>query len=269
MSRGLEGENPRHIGDPAQRAQPPGAAGAPDGRPRVLISRCLLGHRVRYDGRDKHQPALAPLLARWRVVGVCPELEAGLGVPRPPMDLVGPPGAARAMERASGRDLTPLMTPAVARLVADLRDAGLDGAVLKARSPSCGTGSAARYDRIDDPEPADRVDGVFAAALRGLDPPPRLADERAMADDLARARFALAVELRAALRAVRGPDGLDALWARWAAGPLGAGLRAAGLERAMMRALADDRATLVGHIDRAVDRSPATCISGVHPMNGS
>ncbi len=266
-----EGLKRRHIGDPTAPAQA-------EARPRVLVSRCLLGHRVRYDGRDKHQPALAALLDRWRLLAICPELEAGLGVPRPPMDLVGPPGAARPIERASGRDLEPLMTPAIARLTADIHDAGgLDGAVLKARSPSCGLGSAARYDRVDDPAPAARVDGVFAAALRGLRPAPRLIDEGQLADPEQRARFALAVELRRrALNAARWGDvrGLDGVWRAWHAGPLAEALRAAKLDRKRMHHLADDPNALVGHIDAVVEclparRLPATPAAGVHQTIGS
>jgi len=55
---------------------------------RVLVSACLLGERVRYDGREKSSPH--PVLTRWlaegRVVKVCPEVEGGLPVPRPPAE---------------------------------------------------------------------------------------------------------------------------------------------------------------------------------------
>lgn len=258
-----EGSKPRHIGDPRAAAQA-------DLRPRVLVSRCLLGHRVRYDGRDKHQSALDPLLGGWRVVGVCPELAAGLGVPRPPMDLVGPPGAARPVERASGRDLSAAMAPTVARLVTDFGEGGgLDGAILKARSPSCGIGSAARYDAVDDVDPAARVDGVFAAAVRGLAPPPRLIDEVGLADADRRARFAIAVHLRAQVRHAADAAALARLYDAWTRTPLGTALEAIGLHRRGWIALKDDRACLVGHIDRAVDRLPATFGSGVHLMIGS
>lgn len=248
------GRKPRHIGDPGRATQPDGAP-----RPRVLVSRCLLGHAVRYDGRDKRLPALTAWIGRWAVIGLCPELEAGLGVPRPPMDLVGPEEAPRPMERASGRDLSSLMAPVLARV----HGLGpLDGAVLKARSPSCGIGSAARYDRIDDPAPAARVDGVFAAALRGLDPPPLLVDEHTLR--AAPDRFAAAVQLRAELRAADDPVGL---WPAWRDGPHGPALRAAGVDRSTLGHLSGDRVALVRHIDRAMilETRPA----GDHLYDGS
>lgn len=253
------GRKPRHIGDPARATQP---EAADEPRPRVLISRCLLGHAVRYDGRDKHLAALDPLIGRWRVLPLCPELEAGLGVPRPPMDLVGPRETARPVERASGRDLTAEMAPVLARVRSMPPP---DGAVLKARSPSCGLGSAARYDHIDDPAPAERVDGVFAAALRRLDPPPALIDEPTLAADPA--PFAAAVALRAGLRAARDPEALDRLWTDWQAGPHGPALRAAGLDREALGRLSGDRVTLVRHIDRAVGLE--TCPPGDHLYYGS
>src|SRR6266446_4433551 len=57
-------------------------------RPRIGISACLLGERVRYDGRDKRDAWLVDVLGRdveW--VSVCPEVEAGFGTPREPMAL--------------------------------------------------------------------------------------------------------------------------------------------------------------------------------------
>lgn len=251
-ARILEGEG-RHLADRRDLAQP-----------RVMISRCLLGDAVRYDGRDKRLGLLDDLRPGWSVVPVCPELEAGLGVPRPPMDLVGPPGAATPMERASGRDLGPVMAPVCARHRARWAAEGLDGAVLKRRSPSCGTGTAARYDRRTDPEPAERVDGVFAAALRTLDPPPALIDEVELAEVGARAAFVFAVEMRHLLRTV---------------GPGAVGPALAEQVVFLRRQTADeidfgdigasvDRTRVVEHIDR-VATALATVRRGDHQTNGS
>lgn len=239
----------------------------------MVVSRCLLGHPVRYDGGDKRQPGLMGLLAEWQVIAVCPELEAGLGVPRPPMDLVGPPGTERVVVRATGVDHGPALAAAIARLTARWAAGGVDGAILKARSPSCGLGSAARYDRIDDPAPAARVDGLFAAAMRRPGPdgiPPAAIHERALADPAARQRFRWAVRLRAELRRARTPAELAALWAHWRAAPHAAPLRAAGIGEGRFPAgvmVSGDRVALVGHIDRAL--SLATIAPSDHPTNGS
>ena len=63
---------------------------------RLGISSCLLGQRVRYDGGHQQDRSLAGTLGRlFDLVPVCPEVEAGLGVPREPMRLVGGPGRLR------------------------------------------------------------------------------------------------------------------------------------------------------------------------------
>src|SRR5690606_41678589 len=62
---------------------------------KVLVSRCLLGHRVRYDG-GAHGPF--DLLQQWldegRVVALCPEVAGGLPTPRPPAEIRGGQGGA-------------------------------------------------------------------------------------------------------------------------------------------------------------------------------
>ncbi len=58
---------------------------------KIGISRCLLGQRVRYDGADKYSRICNEDLAeRFELVSVCPEVDAGLTVPRPPVELQSP-----------------------------------------------------------------------------------------------------------------------------------------------------------------------------------
>jgi len=114
------------------------------GRPRVGISRCLLGDEVRYDGGHKRDALLLSMLGalvEW--VPLCPEVEAGMGTPREAIDLVEsdggvPAGLARVrlLGVSSRTDWTETMTTwstARARTLGDL-----DGYVLKSDSPSCG-----------------------------------------------------------------------------------------------------------------------------------
>ena len=115
-------------------------------RPRVMVSRCLLGEAVRFDGGHRALVGLRESLASiWEWVPVCPEVEAGMPVPRPPIDLVGVGGRWTVVESATGRDVTaPLLAVARAR-TAQATEMGLDGALLKARSPSCAIGDARRF----------------------------------------------------------------------------------------------------------------------------
>ncbi len=163
----------------------------PRTRPRVGISRCLLGEDVRYDGTHKLDADLIAALAphvEW--VPVCPEVEAGMGTPREPIQLVarddGVPSAGayvRLLGVDSGEDWTARMH-AWARARADaLRRLQLSGFILKARSPSCGI----RDVRIEDDARTGR--GLFAQAIVDAMPDLPIADEDGLRDPAALGEF--------------------------------------------------------------------------------
>jgi uncharacterized protein YbbK (DUF523 family) len=114
-------------------------------KPALLISRCLLGEPVRYDGARKALPdaMLASLAERYRLVPVCPELLGGLPTPRPPAELQGGDGqAARAgtarVLTATGEDQTSAFVAGAAQAVQIAQRQQARMALLKADSPSCG-----------------------------------------------------------------------------------------------------------------------------------
>lgn len=132
---------------------------------RLGVSSCLLGEAVRYDGGHKRDRFLTDVLGRHiEFVPVCPELESGLGVPRPAMRLVREGRALRLRETLSGRDHTARMQRFAARRLRALRTLELSGYVLKKSSPSCGMARV----QVFDAKGAVRRDGsgLFAAALR-------------------------------------------------------------------------------------------------------
>ncbi|MCC6333029.1 MAG: DUF523 domain-containing protein [Myxococcales bacterium] len=104
---------------------------------KVLVSACLLGERVRYDGSDERVDS--GVLARWeaegRVVRVCPEVAGGLPVPRPPAELQ-PDGR---IADVNGRDVSGAFRAGAQHAVALAREHGVAVAVLKEGSPSCGS----------------------------------------------------------------------------------------------------------------------------------
>ena len=112
---------------------------------RILVSACLIGAPVRYDGTGK---ALAsPVLARWqaegRLVTVCPEMLGGLPTPRPAAEISGGDGAAVLAGRArirtrDGDDVTDAFVAGAEAALATAREAGCRFALLMPRSPSCG-----------------------------------------------------------------------------------------------------------------------------------
>jgi len=165
---------------------------ADDSPPRVGVSACLLGREVRHDGGHKRADSLVEALGpRVEWVPVCPEVELGMGVPRPPIRLERRAGELRLVEPGSGADHTRAMSRFAARRVRELAALGLSGYVLKSGSPSCGmervrvrraNGSSLRNGR-----------GMFAAALLARLPGLPVEEEGRLADAALRESFAVRV----------------------------------------------------------------------------
>ncbi len=108
-------------------------------KPRILISSCLMGEEVRYDGSHKKNPFIISALSRWsQLVPLCPEVEAGLGIPRPPIELVSEKESVLVVEVESRRDVTEKIRSAISRFAEQQPLGEIHGAILKSRSPSCG-----------------------------------------------------------------------------------------------------------------------------------
>jgi uncharacterized protein YbbK (DUF523 family) len=133
-------------------------------RTRILVSACLLGAPVRYNGTDKKTNH--PILQRWidegRVVSACPEVLGGLGTPRPPAEIIQV-GGARRVRANTGRDVTAEFERGAADALEQAVRHGARVAILKEGSPSCG--STFVYDGTFT---STRVDGegVTTALLR-------------------------------------------------------------------------------------------------------
>ncbi len=122
----------------------------------VLVSACLIGEACRYDGRANEKPPVARALEGKSVVPVCPEAGAGLGIPRPAVELEGGTGVdvlhggARAKEKASGVDRTEAFLRGAKLALQAAQQHGATVAILKERSPSCGTHQVYRSGTLVD-----------------------------------------------------------------------------------------------------------------------
>ena len=132
---------------------------------RVGISACLLGQEVRWDGGHKRDRFLTDVLAPYfEWVPVCPEVEIGMGTPRPPVRLVrGDGDEPRMLDPKGGRDWTRAMQGWARRRLRALAADDLCGYVLKSGSPSCGMERVKVYGPGGMPEKSGT--GVFAAEL--------------------------------------------------------------------------------------------------------
>jgi uncharacterized protein YbgA (DUF1722 family)/uncharacterized protein YbbK (DUF523 family) len=133
-------------------------------KPRLGISTCLLGERVRYDGGHKRDPFLVDTLGEcveW--VPVCPEVACGLPTPREAMRLVGDPDDPKLLTQKTHRDITPQMKAWAARRLDELEREGLDGYIFKSKSPSSGMTRVKVYDA--NGVPAKVGVGIWARAF--------------------------------------------------------------------------------------------------------
>ncbi|MGW0447019.1 DUF523 domain-containing protein, partial [Streptosporangium sandarakinum] len=114
---------------------------------RILVSACLMGRRVRYDGAAKTSDDA--LLAAWRKEGrlipFCPEVSGGLPVPRPAAEIEGGAGGAAVLDgaarvlTAAGADVTGAFLAGAHAALEAARASGVRLAILKEASPSCGS----------------------------------------------------------------------------------------------------------------------------------
>lgn len=154
--------------------------------PRVGVSACLLGQNVRYDGGHKRDSFTAEELGRqFTLVPVCPEVELGMGVPRPPVRLERSARGVRMVAVASRIDHTDAMNRFAARRASELEALDLSGYVLKKNSPSCGPSGVPIHGR----GAARPGSGLFAAALRDRMPLLPVVDEGDLADGAGQGHF--------------------------------------------------------------------------------
>lgn len=105
---------------------------------KVLVSACLLGAQVRYDGRDNLLDH--PVIKRWqqqgRLVAACPETLGGLPTPRPPAEVQT--RFPILITTDADEDVTPQFLSGAEQTLELAHKHGCCCALMKARSPSCG-----------------------------------------------------------------------------------------------------------------------------------
>lgn len=102
----------------------------------IVVSKCLLGVPCRYDGKSCPVQAVIDLGKNHKLIAVCPETMAGLPVPRFPME-VDRDGYAI---NVNGQDFTEKLIEQGNVILSMMRDNNCTKAILKSKSPSCGSG---------------------------------------------------------------------------------------------------------------------------------
>ena len=100
---------------------------------KILVSACLLGKNCKYNGGNNYSPAVAEFVKDKEVLSICPEMMAGMGCPRTPIEIVD----GVLMDR-NGNNVDAAMGAAVAKSMELIRKEDIQCAILQSRSPTCG-----------------------------------------------------------------------------------------------------------------------------------
>lgn len=170
-------------------------------RPRVVVSQCLGFAACRYNAQVVNDDFVARLAPHVEFLEVCPEVEIGLGVPREPIRLVRrrDESGVGLVQPATSRELTSEMREFSARFLDGIT--GVDGFVLKNRSPSCGTAGVKIYPEAGG-APIGKAPGMFAAAVLERFGDSAIEDEGRLRNRAIREHFLLRLHAFARLRAV-------------------------------------------------------------------
>lgn len=157
----------------------------------IGISSCLVGHKVRYDGGHQyHAGTVETLIGEFELIPFCPEVEIGLVVPRPKIQLVDVAGKITCVDGATKRiDYTQKLLQCCDQQMDWLKR--ISGYVLKTKSPSCGL-SKVKTDYQGEIKPIGR--GIFASRLAELFPELPLIEEDQFEDSKFTAKFLKAVK---------------------------------------------------------------------------
>ena len=139
---------------------------------KIVVSACLLGRNCKYNGGNNDDPRVAAFVEGQEVIEVCPEVLAGMGIPRIPMEIKD----GRLVNR-EGADVDAPNRRAVEAILEQLRGEDIDCVILKSRSPTCGVHQV--YDGTFTGTLVDGM-GIFARAL--LDAGYRVVDAEDLAD---------------------------------------------------------------------------------------
>lgn len=168
-------------------------------KPRIVVSLCLGFEHCRYDGSVIPDEVIAAMGDHVEFVAICPEVEIGLGTPRPPIRLVQMGGGVHLVQPKTERDLTEPMQLFSRQFLSSLRP--VDGFILKNRSPSCAISDSPLYTANGKGRLRKRPGMFGEAVLDGFGDLP-VEDEGRLTNRSVREHFFTAIFSLGALRQV-------------------------------------------------------------------
>jgi len=170
-------------------------------KPKVVISKCLGFDACRFNGEILQDRFVSKLESHVDFVPVCPEVEIGLGTPRPVVRLVSSTQGLRMIQPSTGADLSDSMRRFSSDFVVSIRD--VDGFILTHRSPSCGIGDAKYYAGPEKGAALGKTSGLFAEAVLKCFAHLAIEDDARLSNLRIREHFLTRIFAFARLRALR------------------------------------------------------------------
>lgn len=125
---------------------------------KYVVSACLAGIKCTWDGKAKPNKKVIDLVEQGKAIPVCPEQLGLLSTPRPPAGIK----AGRVFTK-DGKDITKKFQKGAEKALRIAKKAGCQRAILKSKSPSCGSGKI--FDGTFSGNLIES-DGIFAALLK-------------------------------------------------------------------------------------------------------
>ncbi len=135
-------------------------------KPRIVVSSCLCGENVRYDGKPVKDFLAKDLSKHVDIIGVCPEVSIGLPVPRDPIIVVRGEKDIKIVNPKTQEDFTDRLEEFSKTFIKNLKD--IDGFLLKSKSPSCGVSGTKTYKNENGTGFLYRRYGIFAKNIKNL-----------------------------------------------------------------------------------------------------
>ncbi len=169
-------------------------------RPTILVSSCLGFAPCRYDGGQLYSGIVDMLTGHVNCIDVCPEMEAGFGVPRSSIRLCMDHEKMEVWQPAQLRTVTRELQQAVDSLQTFFEKC--DGAILKGKSPSCGLFDVKIYREIENPQFLRRSSGVFGKAVLKAMAGKAVEDEQRLSNLVLREHFFIKLYTWARFRSI-------------------------------------------------------------------
>lgn len=171
-------------------------------RPLVVVSKCLAHDNCRYDGTMIGDPFVKSLLPYVDFIPVCPEVEIGLSTPRKSLRIIEDNGE-KLVVSSTSEDLTDKMHSFSMDFIKSLKGKGIDGFILKGRSPSCGIKEVKVYKGTDNASKLPyKTKGIFARNIYEYFPDFEIEEEGRLSNYNIREHFLIKLWTRASFKGV-------------------------------------------------------------------